>query len=643
MIFKNAVDAVNCAKLLQEDFTKDPHVPVRIGIHLGDILLEEGNIFGDSVNISSRIQSMGIPGAVLLSDAIKNQIKNKSEFQLTSLGNIEFKNVDDPIEVFALSNSGFPVPDKANLSGKFKELKTANLVVDLPVEKKKFNRNILYFIFLGVLSVLVAGYFIFKNINNKISNSTDPKSTSIAVLYFDNMSGDPDEEYFSDGITEEIIAHISKIKNIRVISRTSVLSYKGKPKNLKKIAEELQVSSILEGSVRKSGNTFRVTAQLIDAQNDQHIWAETYDRDKKDIFEVQSEIARMIAQKMKIEIAPDANAKISQIPTQNVEAYEQFQKGMYFLYKKYFNTHLDEDFEKSKKYFELAIQLDSSYAEAYAGLAEMYDELRNKNQKEFPKDLLILKEQMARKALQLKPNSSYVNIAMAWALVHRPEPNFDSSFFYLKKAYYLDPSDPLNNYNLSFTLSVDLGLNSPAIPLTLNAIKADPLDPNAYCLLGWQYALLGKYPEAKKALKTSFELTDDPFNLEWPLLFWLVYLGDYNKVENRLKTRPGMDPFIRSFLYASKGEPGKVSPEYRNYITVLLTTNRNKVLKDVIKRIETEVEKGNNTGDNSYDFLANSYYFDAYRNDPDFKRLLAKAKKNQEAKMLKYGNIEMPD
>jgi len=648
MIFTNAVDAVNCAKLLQEDFTKDPHVPVRIGIHLGDILLEEGNIFGDSVNISSRIQSMGVPGAVLLSDAIKNQIKNKSEFQLTSLGNIEFKNVDDPIEVFALSNIGFPIPDKANLSGKFKELIPPVVVADLAEEKKKLKRKKTFFILLGAIALLAAGYFIFENINTKGSTGTKETPKSIAVLYFDNMSGDPEQEYFSDGITEEIITHISKIKNIRVISRTSVLTYKGKPKNLKKIAEELHVSSILEGSVRKSGNTIRVTAQLIDAKNDQHIWAETYDRNVKDIFEVQSEIARMIAQKMKIEITPEANAKISQIPTQNVEAYDQFKKGMYYAYKKYFNSYKDEDFEKSKKYFERAIQLDSGFAEAYAGLAEIYDGLRNKylfagSIKEFPKELQVLKEKLARKALELKPNSSFVNTAMVWAMVHREEPNFDSSFYYLKKAFYLDPADPLTNMNLSVTLSEDLGLNATAIPFTLNAIKTDPLDPSFYSYLGKQNAMIGKYPEAKKALNTCLELSEGLNAGDYNLLFWLAYFGEYEKAANRIKEVAWSDPFPISFLYAAKGELGKVGQGQKDNIYIRLASNRGKVLKDVIKEIETEVDNGNNRGEYSYDFLSHSFYLDAYRNDPDFKRVLEKAKKNHDAKMLKYGNIEMPD
>ena len=317
------------------------------------------------------------------------------------------------------------------------------------------------------------------------------------------------------------------------------------------------------------------------------------------------------------------------------------------MYTKYSNTFQEEDFEKAKKYFERAIQLDSGYAEAYAGLAEMYDVRRNIKGKEFPKELLELKQKLARKAFQLNPNSSFVNFAMAYALLHRTEPDIDSGFFFLKKALYLDPADAINYANLGGDLSFILGLHSIGIPLSLKAIKVDPLDPNNYAMLGHQYGMLGKYPEAKKAFQTCIDLTNDQFFFDGFLLFWLVYFGDYDKVETRLKTRAdpgaGIYPLIKSFLYASKGEPDKISPEHRNDIYILLAANRNKVLKDVIKRLEEEIDKGNNSFSYDYNWLASSSYLDVYRGDPDFKRVLAKAKKNYEANLLKYGKIEIPD
>lgn len=626
--FHTVTDAVMCAAAIHEACSKVVGLQLRIGIHLGEVVFENNDVFGDGVNIASRLQALAPVGGTWVSESIYKNIFNKKEIIAQYIKEETLRNVSEPVKIYELTVIDAPAYKPEKLHDLKKEVpKVSN-------NKKKTFVGITVFI---LLVAVLAYFFIIKQNNPTSTNSSDDKS--IAVLYFDNMSGDPDQEYFSDGITEEIITHISKIKDIRIISRTSVLPYKGKPLNLKKIAEELNVNSILEGSVKKSGDKIRINAQLIDARTDQHLWAETFDRDLKDIFEVQSEIARMIAQKFEVEISAEANAKISQIPTNNLEAYDQFQKGYYFMYKKYFNTHLDEDFNKAKIFFEKAIELDPNYAEAYAGLAEVYDELRNQNEKEFPKDLLILKEQLARKALQLKPNSSFVNTAMAWAIAHRTEPNFDSGFFFLKKAYFLAPADPLTNLNIGFTLSIDLGLHAEAIPFFLASIKADPLDPTNYAHLGNAYAFIGKNSEAKKAFQTCTELTNDIFNFEGNLIRWQIYFGEYDKVQKRLDARPGLYLFQRSLLYAAKGEPEKVDTAFRKDNLILLYSNRNKILKDVLIRIEKGVDNGNN----NYNWLSNSNYFDVYRKDPDFKRMLEKAKKNYDANLLKYGTIDIPD
>lgn len=626
--FHTVTDAVMCAAAIHEACAAVAGLQLRIGIHLGEVVFENDDVFGDGVNIASRLQTLAPIGGTWVSESIYKNIFNKKEIIAQFIKEESLKNVSEPVKIYELTVIDAPEykPEKFSISNKPGPVVSSN--------KKKTFIGITIF----VLLVAVLAYFFIIKQNKPASNITSADK-SIAVLYFDNMSGDPEQEYFSDGITEEIITHISKIKDIRIISRTSVLPYKGKPLNLKKIAGELNVNSILEGSVRKSGDKIRITAQLIDARTDQHLWAETFDRDLKDIFAVQSEIARMIAQKFEVEISADANSKISQIPTSNVEAYEQFQKGYYFMYKKYYNTHQKEDFEKAKKFFERAIELDPNYAEAYAGLAEVYDELRNSNVKEFPKDLLVLKEQLARKALQLKPNSSFVNTAMAWAIVHRTEPKFDSSFYYLKKAYFLAPADPLTNFNLGTTLANDLGLHAEAIPFLLATIKADPLDPVNYSQLGNTYAFTGKYAEAKKAFQTCTELSNDIFSSEFALINWQIYFGEFDKAQKRLDARPGKYLFQRALLHAAKGELEKVDTVFRNNNLILLISNRNKVLKDVLLRIEEGIDKG----DSNYNWLSNSDFFDVYRKDPEFKRILEKAKKVHENNVEKYGNIEMPD
>jgi adenylate cyclase len=634
-IFSSVTDAVKCAIEVQAELKSEPVVPLRIGLHVGEVFFEDAKALGDGVNVASRIQSLGQASTILFSKEIFDKIKNQPEFKSISLGKFEFKNVDEPMEAFALTNEGLSVPKRGDMEGKLKSQPSS---FRWPSLSKSMIAGTVALILL-IIGFYSRGIF-FK------STSLSEKENSLAVLYFDNMSQDKDQEYFSDGITEEIIAHIAKIKDIRVISRTSVLPYKGKPVNLKQIAKELNVTSILEGSVRKSGNNLRITAQLIDATTDQHIWAETYDRELKDIFEVQSEIARMIAQKFKIEITPEADKKISRIPTKNIEAYEQFQKGYFFMYKKYYNTHQDADFEKSKQFFEKAVQLDSNYAEAYAGLAEVYDELRNKNQDSFPRELLELKEKLARKALQLNPNSSFVNTAMAWAIQHRTNPDFDSSYYYLKKAYILDPRNPLTNINLVYLLSNQLGLHEISVPFILNAIKVDPLDPNHYAALGYNYQSLGLNTEAKTAFLKCIELNSDKFNGEYLLLSGLIYYGEYEKAEKILSRNATDYLVLKSALHAAMGEYSKIDSAHRNFTLILLLTNRNKILPEIITRLDKNLENrklGDRFENINYDVLKNSIYWKQYQADPDFKKILAKAKKLHDTYLEKYGVIELLD
>jgi len=231
-------------------------------------------------------------------------------------------------------------------------------------QRKPLTSNFIIAIMTLTIIVMYA-YPRFTN-SNSMPTTTHPTDNSIAVLYFDNMSGDPNQdpnqEYFSDGMTEEIIAHLTKIDGIRVISRTSVRAYKGQPINIKKIAEELNVSYILEGSVRKAQNQLRIIAQLINALTDENIWAETYDREltAENIFEIQGNIARAIADKFEVDITPEINLRISEIPTHNVEAYDSYLLARHIAFNDYYWRWDSTAFEKSKMYYERSIELDQA-------------------------------------------------------------------------------------------------------------------------------------------------------------------------------------------------------------------------------------------------------------------------------------------
>lgn len=315
MIFNSVVRAVNCCIQLQESLKLEPHVPVRIGLHQGDIIMEGGNIFGNSVNIAARIESMSIPGAVLLSEKVRTELQNQPDIDLVSLGHFEFKNVEHAIEVFAIAQEGFPIPQKNEIKGKFKQ-----------------------------------------------QNETK----SIAVLPFENRSSDPEQEYFSDGITEEIIYGLSQLENLKVSSRTSSFAYKGSKESVQDIAKQLKVDTILEGSVRKVGNKVRIGVQLVDAHNGFQIWTERYNRELEDIFEIQDEIAEKVVRKLELSLlGKEKSQPIIGRKTDNIKAYQLYLQG-----RNYLDQRINVDAALSC--FKQAVALDPSFAAAYTSIAYGY-------------------------------------------------------------------------------------------------------------------------------------------------------------------------------------------------------------------------------------------------------------------------------
>ncbi|HET6723273.1 MAG TPA: adenylate/guanylate cyclase domain-containing protein, partial [Chitinophagaceae bacterium] len=252
--FNSIVDAAKCALSMQVQYLQSPKINVRMGLHIGDIIYNDDSIFGEGVNLASRIESLGVAGCVLISDRANEELQNHPEIKTRSVGIYNFKNINRPVEVFALEHEGLLVPAANTLKGKTKEEK---------VQK---------------------GHPIKKTFLPKVS------SKSIAVLPFVNMSNDPEQEYFSDGMAEEIINSLSQIKDLKVAGRTSTFRFKGKNIDLRTLGDQLGVSTVLEGSVRRQGNKLRVTAQLVKVEDGFHLWSEKFDRDMGDIFAIQDEI-----------------------------------------------------------------------------------------------------------------------------------------------------------------------------------------------------------------------------------------------------------------------------------------------------------------------------------------------------------------
>ena len=321
-IFKSAVEAVECAIKMQQQFFVEPGgqtgevVPLRIGIHLGDIVFDDNDVYGDGVNLASRVESLGVPGCILISEKVNYAIKSQASIETQSLGYFEFKNITDPIEIFSISNKGIKIPDRSQLKGKLKE-------------------------------------------NKK----------SVAVLPFVNMSSDPENEYFSDGIAEEILNALVKVEGLQVTARTSSFSFKGKNLDVREIGRQLGVGHILEGSVRKAGNRVRITAQLVSSVDGYHFFSETYDRTLEDIFAVQDEIASTITNRLREHLGEEEHKeKLVTAPTMNMEAYETYLRGLF-----YFNQFGDDEaMTKAIPYFENAIEMQPDFGLPHARLGICY-------------------------------------------------------------------------------------------------------------------------------------------------------------------------------------------------------------------------------------------------------------------------------
>jgi adenylate cyclase len=384
--FASLVEAVNCAVAWQAavvehevEQTEDGRLSFRIGVNLGDLIVEGDDIHGDGVNVAARLEGLADRGGICLSGDAYRQVRGKIEQDFEDLGEREVKNLAEPLRVYRIATEDSATHPKANAK----------------------------------------------------SDLTLPDKPSIAVLPFKNMSDDPEQEYFSDGITEDIITDLSKISRLHVASRNSAFVYKGASVKIEQAAVDLRVRFVLEGSVRKAGNNVRISAQLIDGSTGGHVWAERYDRELTNIFQVQDEITSSIVEALKVKISPSEERAIEKQPTTNVDAYQYCLRGRQLL-----REMTQKSIELAEHMFSNAINLDPRYAQAYAGLADCASVLTN----HYDTDPSVLEDAVSnsKRALELDPTLAEVHASHGRILSFRGDQSGAASEFRI--AIQLNPN-----------------------------------------------------------------------------------------------------------------------------------------------------------------------------------------------------------
>ena len=572
--FSNATDSVRCAYDIQRairefnlSLASDKRIHLRIGVHLGEVTESQGDISGDAVNVASRIYPLAENGGVCVTKTVYDFVRGKVDIPLSSLGAKTLKNVAEPIEVYKM---------------------------DMPWEQP-----------------------------TRTEASSYP-TNRIAILPFASFSSNPDDAYFADGVTDEIISAVAGISGLSVISRTSVVRYKGTTKGVEEIGRELKVGSILEGTFKKAGNRIRVTTQLINVAEDKHLWAQNYDRNLDDVFEVQSDVAKQVAEALRVRILSPEKERIEKKPTESTTAYTLYLKG-----RSIWNKRGLEDMKKAIEYFDLAVHEDPGFAPGYAGLADCYLLLRNnwaidreanldKTKAMLTKVieldpelaeahatrgltlesecLLRQAEEEYRKAIELKP--SYAFARMWYYQLLDNQQRWDEAKEQIEKAVELDPLSPVVVMNMG-NLHFDKREYQKALEFFKRSAELDPAFYFAHNAMFMAYGRMRMFDEMRKEGEVCVRLVKDtyPHIQAWFDYYSAFFEDDKEKVRRILPELeaydkdPGWSPYPIAGGYFLLGEND------RGFELLELTYSK---WSDALPNIK------------------NGFFFDAIRNDPKY-------------------------
>jgi adenylate cyclase len=501
--FSSVVNAVRCAVETQKeinernaDLPENRRMLFRIGVNLGDIVEEDDRIYGDGVNIAARLEGLAEGGGICISGTTYDQLKNKLDLGYEFLGEHSVKNIAEPVRVYKVlmepEAAGKVIGEKRFL-GRFSRRTALTAIITL---------------------VIVAGGLIGWNIYLHQSRKVEaasldkmayplPDKPSIAVLPFNNMSGDPKQEFFSDGLTEELITALSKVPNVFVIARNSSFTYKGKPVKVQKVSEELGVRYVLEGSVRKVEDRVRITAQLIDAIKGYHLWAERYDRDVKDIFALQDEITIKILSSLQVNLTDTEQAAFFAKRTNNLEAYLKWLQAIAYI------LHFTKDDNiLARQNAEEAIAIDPNYAAAYTTLAWTYAFDARFRWSKSPKQSMVQAVDLAKKAIAL--DDTYPDAHRLWGYIYLLKRQYDKAIASQEKTVALSPNWAGAYANLGMGL-VYACRPEEGIRTLQKAIRLNPTKTPTYYYfkLGRGYRMIGQYEEAISAFKKVLHGSSD--------------------------------------------------------------------------------------------------------------------------------------
>ena len=529
--FQSALEAVRCAIEIQRtlakrnhDFPSEQGIELKIGIHIGDVVHRAGDVYGDGVNIASRIEPLAGAGGICVSTDVERQVRNVLDVRFEKLVATELKNIQAPMELFRVvlpwekQQSPTPGPKQS------------------PSRKNTMRRPVFatlaLLIFLGLIWFLIHPI---ARMPQPVANPLpkEPLATpiasevagqkSVAVLPFVNLSPDKGDEYLSDGMTEELLNALAKVKGLHVPGRSSSFAFKGRNEEgiFRKVGQQLHVNTVLEGSVRKAGTKLRITAELINVADGFHLWSETYDREMADIFAIQSDVAQRVATALKGQLLAGERQQLTRKPTENLEAYGLYLKGRYYVTK-----DTEEAFRKGIESYEKAIELDPDYALAYAGLADAYGALGGVFGFVSPTDTFPKSRAAALRAIELDETLAEAHVALA-NLKLSYEWNWEEAEREFKRALELN-ANSARAYSGYGSYLQARGRFNEAIAARRQAQKLEPLSPDLTANVGYPYYYAHQYDQAIACYREALEM--DP-NYFWASL-WLgqvfVQQGKYD-------------------------------------------------------------------------------------------------------------------